>query len=143
MPDLVAPLFHKTYMSVGDIAEACENRKVSYTARQLYQFIADWNSRPENREEMLKGLPSASNTIFQQAAIATVLHALCDRDNMPLPVWARDVKNPTEITLDGIEISENDFGSLVKAEAPMVCTEHNVYFEASEMDKGTDRLVTI
>lgn len=137
MADEIVPLFHKAYMSAGEIAEACENRRDSYTARQLYQFIADWNSRPQNRAAMLKGGPSSRNTVFQRAAIAAVLHALCDRDRFPLPTWASHEKHPTEITLDGIEISDRGFGNLVKQESPRVCSKHNVFFEASEMEKGT------
>ena len=131
------PMFAKAYMSVGEIAEACEAWKTGDTARQLYQFIADWNACPEDRHAMLAGSPSPRNTVFQKAAIASVLRALCDRDGEVLPGWAETARNPTPVTLDGINAGDGDgFGEIVRQESPLGCRMHNVFFEASELDKG-------
>ena len=132
-----APMFAKAYMSVGEIAEACEAWGTGDTARQLYQFIADWNACPEDRCAMLAGSPSPRNTVFQKAAIASVLRALCDRDGEILPGWAEAARNPTPVTLDGINAGDGDgFGEIVRQESPLGCRMHNVFFEASELDKG-------
>ena len=132
-----APLFAKAYMSVGEIAEACEAWETGDTARQLYQFIADWNACPEDRHAMLAGSPSPRNSVFQKAAIASVLRALCDRDGEVLPGWAKAARNPTPVTLDGISAGDGDgFGEIVRQESPLGCRIHNVFFEASELDKG-------
>ena len=50
------------------------------------QFIMDWNHFSQDREEMLTGELPPDCPTDHAAAIASVVHALCDRDGYALPV---------------------------------------------------------
>ena len=73
------------FVAAGDmIAEMLKVNSLMIT-RPLIQFVDDWNSKPHCREEMLAGSPPKDADPFLLAATASVVHALCDRDGMPLP----------------------------------------------------------
>ena len=117
------------FVAAGDmIAEMLEVNSLMIT-RPLIQFIDDWNSKPRCREEMLAGEPPQDADPFLLAATASVVHALCDRDGLPLPSWAKSVKVSPESTLSGCSL-DTAFGKAVKSSAPPVCEQHGVYFEA-------------
>ena len=81
------------FVAAGDmIAEMVKVNSLMIT-RPLIQFIDDWNSKPLCREEMLAGEPPQDADPFLLAATASVVHALCDRDGLPLPSWAKSVKS--------------------------------------------------
>ena len=117
------------FVAAGDmIAEMLKVDSLMIT-RPLIQFVDDWNSKPLCREEMLTGEPPQDADPFLLAATASVVHALCDRDGLELPSWAKSVKVSPESTLSGCPV-DTAFGKAVKSSAPPVCEQHGVYFEA-------------
>ncbi len=84
--------------------------------------------------------PSAAAISTQNEFVirsGTVWYALAHRDGEVLPGWAEAARNPTPVTLDGINAGDGDgFGEIVREESPLGCRMHNVFFEASELDKG-------
>lgn len=117
------------FVAAGDmIAEMVKVDSLMIT-RPLIQFVDDWNSKPLCREEMLTGEPPQDADPFLLAATASVVHALCDRDGLELPSWAKSVKVSPESTLSGCSV-DTAFGKAVKSSAPPVCEQHGVYFEA-------------
>lgn len=54
-----------------------------------------------------------------------------------MPAWAETARNPTAIALDGIKADNREgFSRLVRQESPPGCHAHNLFFEASELNKG-------
>lgn len=77
---LASSLSNKACATVDNIVKEYETWPPNRVARHFYQLIANWNSFPEYRQTMLQGALSDRNTVFQNAALASVLRALCDRD---------------------------------------------------------------
>ena len=103
--------------------------------RPLFQFIADWNWMPHRRSEMIADPPPAKGDPFLLASLASVVHALCDRDGIPVPGWVKGVRVDEERTLSGLP-ADSKFGRVVRRKAPSACSEHGVYFEADEITDG-------
>ena len=106
--------------------------------RPLIQFIKDWNYWVADRAEMLDDPPPAGTDPFHLASIAAVVHALTVRDAVELPAWVHGCRADPERTMSGRSITSN-FGRLVVAEAPAVCAQHGVYFEADLLNRGRPR----
>lgn len=101
----------------------------------LLQFIADWNTWPDVRKKMLDGEPECE--MHYLVRIAAIIHALCLRDEVPIPDWVLDARlAEPEIIENKIRVSSN-YGKLVIAESHDVCEHHNVFFEAEMLDKGS------
>ena len=125
------------YLLATELPELMTDPDFLTLTRPLSQFIADWNTRPEAREKMLDGKPDCE--MFYLARIAAIIHALCLRDEVPIPDWVFDAKLPEpEIIVDGVDAQSN-YGKLVISQSPTVSEYHNVYFQAEMLDKATDR----
>ena len=103
--------------------------------RPLIQFVKDWNYWVESRAEMLDGPPPAGTDPFHAASIAAVVHALVARDGVEVPAWVHQYRAEPARLISGHATTTN-FGRLVVAEAPQVCAQHGVYFEADLLDRG-------
>ena len=103
--------------------------------RPLIQFVKDWNYWVADRAEMLDAAPPADTDPFHLASIAAVVHALAARDAVEVPAWVHGCRADPERTMSGVPVT-TDFGRLVMAEAPPVCAQHGVYFEADLLDCG-------
>lgn len=110
--------------------------------RPLIQFADDWNRMPHRREEMLAGEPPEGSDPFLLAATASVVHALCDRDGMPLPAWAENARFSPEATLSGLPVT-TDFGRAVKESSLPVCEQHGVYFEEEILNRTFRKMGTM
>ena len=101
--------------------------------RPLSQFIADWNTWHFMRGEMIAAKPECE--MFYLARIAAIIHALCDRDRVPVPDWVWEGKlTEPEIIVPRIS-SDSDWGALIISEAPQVCEYHNLYFQPDMLRK--------
>lgn len=101
--------------------------------RALIQFIKDWNTWAEDRTEMLDGPPQPGDP-FDLACIAAVVHALTDRAALEAPPWVHRHRARPPRLFTGLGV-DSDYGRLIVAEAPPVCAQHGVYFEASMLDR--------
>lgn len=130
------------FVAAGDmIAEMLKADSLMIT-RPLIQFVDDWNSKPLCREAMLAGTPPEDADPFLLAATASVVHALCDRDGMALPSWAKSAKVSPGSTLSGCSVL-TAFGRAVKSRAPSVCEQHGVYFEAELLNSTFRKMGTM
>ena len=102
--------------------------------RPLIQFVMVWNRCPELRREMLDGPPPDGGDRLHLATIAAVVHCLCARDGVEVPVWASLYRAEHERTISGIPVT-TEFGRIVKAAAPPQCAPHGVYFDAEFLDR--------
>ena len=101
----------------------------------LAQFAQDWNRRPEHRSAMIEDPLPAGTDPRGGAAIAAMVHALCVRDEIPVPDWVLDWRYHTPVTMvSGIDM-ESEFGKRIRVVSPAVCDFHNVFFEISLRDR--------
>ena len=63
------------------------------------------------------------------AAIASVVHALCDRDGYELPQSLKGLRAGSEITISLHPVA-TPFTRKVRNLSPEVCHEHKVFYEA-------------
>lgn len=116
-----------------DLPELMADSGFLTLTRPLSQFIADWNTWHFMREEMIAAKPECE--MFYLARIAAIIHALCDRDKVPVPDWVWEEKLPEpEIIVPRIS-SDSDWGALIISEAPQVCEYHNLYFQPDMLRK--------
>ena len=98
--------------------------------RPVIQYIMDWNGLPARRTEMLAGgEPPTGNTPSDLALIAAVIHGLCARDGVPVPDWVASHRLSPPATMTGRPL-DSDWGRWVVSQAPQVCFDHGVFFEA-------------
>lgn len=97
----------------------------------VMQFIKDWNNQPESRARMLAGgLPADTDTA---ARVAAVVHALCERDDHPLPGWTATAVASQDVALVGAVDLTTPYGRDVRASAPEACRYHHVYFSTKTL----------
>ena len=103
----------------------------------IIQFVCDWNTS-NDREATIRDAPAyngADNLVLP--AIATVVHALADRDGVPVPPWVRSHRHPTHAVLFG-DTDDGWYGRwLRQGRAPDACQYHRVWFHRRLLDKGT------
>ena len=98
----------------------------------LTQFIMDWNQNDhEARMEMVAAAPDTDCDEFYRVATATVAHALCDRDGVPVPQWIPHcVLDEDSIVVPSVSPSGR-YGRLIVENAPLICRIHRLYFESA------------
>jgi len=91
------------------------------------QFIKDWNnSSASARGALIRKAPVNSDKKLL-AAVAAVVHALAERDDVAVPGWvASHVVSPMSIS--GVDLS-SDYGKLLVENAPTAAAAHGVYFD--------------
>lgn len=74
--------------------------------------------------------PDSDCDEFYRVATATVAHALCDRDGVPVPKWIRNcVLDQDSIVVRHVSPSGR-YGRLIVENAPRICRIHRLYFES-------------
>ena len=124
-----APLLDRPYMVLGDLPAAmAEPGGRGAGCWPVIQLIKDWNNQTESRELMLAGgLPEGTDAVTA-AKIATVVHALCERDGHPLPAWVHSARSTSDVALVPEVDLESPHGQRLRQHAPGVCRYHRVYF---------------
>ena len=111
------------------------DRRGSYRA-PLLQFIWDWNVA-EDRAALIAEAPVyEGDDPLLLPAVAVVVHALADRDGVPLPGWVLDHRAPNDVLLFGWRF-DGAYGRRVRRRAPAVCAHHRVWIHPRMLDKGT------
>lgn len=122
-------------MTIGDLPEAINEVEAGMKTLPLLQFIMDWNHFPEDRKMMLSGsLPDDCPT-DHAAAIAAVIHALCDRDGYDFPKCLNGIKAKDDITISLSPVN-TPYTRKVRDRAPAICFEHRVFFDEDMLNKA-------
>ena len=102
----------------------------------LLQFVADWNVSSD-RVAMIRAAPVyEGDDPLILSAVAAVVHALADRDGVPLPDWVRLHRHPTDTPLFG-DTDDGWYGHWLRRRAPAACEYHRVWFHLRLLDKDT------
>ena len=112
----------------GQTAARKAGAGIDMPMRLLIQFTKHWNAFPEHREDMLKDAPSETGSAVHRAALSAVVHSLCERDGEKIPEWVFGVHAGGEYLING-DIADTEYGRLIKAQSPAVCSNYGVYFE--------------
>lgn len=116
------------WITKGQTAARKAGAGIDMPMRLLIQFAKHWNAFPEHREDMLKDAPSATGNAVHRAALSAVVHSLCERDGEKIPEWVFGVHAGGEYLING-DIADTEYGRLIKAQSPAVCSNYGVYFE--------------
>ena len=102
----------------------------------LRVFVQYWNNTTaEGREAMLDAdLQADAMEADDMASAATVIHGLCVKDGVAVPLWVHGRKAISPRTLSGLP-ADSSWGEYVKSRSPEVCWEHDVFFEESYLLK--------
>ena len=102
----------------------------------LLQFIWDWNAT-EDRQGLIAEAPIyRGDDWLLLPAIAVVVHALADRDGVPLPDWVSGHRAPQNAMLFPWRF-DGAYARWERRRAPAVCAYHRVWFHPRMLDKGT------
>lgn len=116
------------WITKGQTAARKAGAGIDMPMRLLIQFAKHWNAFPEHREDMLKDAPPEVGNAVHRAALAAVVHSLCERDGAEIPEWVSGVHAGGEYLING-DIADTEYGRLIKAQSPAVCSNYGVYFE--------------
>lgn len=116
-----------------ELPEAIAEVQIGMKTKPLVQFIMDWNHFPQDREEMLSGELPPDCPTDHAAAIASVVHALCDRDGYELPQCLKGRQADSDITIS-LHPVNTPFTRKVRDKSPDICFEHKVFYEAEMLD---------
>ena len=120
-------------MTVPVLAEEMLDPSWRDADRPLIQFIMDWRRFPDQRQQVLAEAPSADTDEVIAAKMATVVHALCERDGLAAPAWVHRHRLVPGIGLFGVPL-DSPFGHTIRQRAPRICAEHGVWFGADMLD---------
>lgn len=129
----VSPLFVRRYSLVRELPAAMSEPGRGTGYLPVIQLIKDWNNEPGYRSAMIDEGPPADTDAVTAAKIAVVVHALCARDEHPVPGWAMEARAPYETTLVPDIDLRSWFGRKMRATAPAACRYHRVYFSAENL----------
>lgn len=116
---------------------------------ELRGFVACWAQNPDSREAMIADPPKPGwrwvrGRRRDLARIAAVVHALCARDEVPIPQWVWEHRSPEHISMSSR--SEALFGPPPKEDprtdwrywdAPDACNWHRVWFDRAFIEDKT------
>ena len=129
----VSPLFKRRYSLVRELPAAMDEPGRGAGYLPVIQLIKDWNNEPDCRSAMIDEGPPADTDAVTAAKIAVVVHALCARDEHPVPEWAMEARAPYETTLVPDINLHSWFGRKMRATAPAACHYHRVYFSVENL----------
>ena len=99
------------------------------------QFVKDWNRSGEvARRDLLAPptSPGVSNRAI--AVVASVAHALANRDGGSIPTWVFEAQAGEDITTCGAAVT-SPLGRRIVENAPATCARHRVYFDRELLER--------
>lgn len=117
-------------MGLADLVDAIVKRLYGNRVRPYKQFCMDWNyyTKDSRREKILEEDIRDVCPPDILPAIASVVHGLCEKDNMICPEYLLEAKAAEEMLLGGIPV-DHPYCREVRDGAPDVCWQHNVFYE--------------
>lgn len=107
----------------------------------IRQFVKDWAVAGNLRAQMIEVPPRrrrfwhrATGRRFDLARIAAVVHALCDRDKVPVPTWVNRHRARKAVALSDRRMTDSAWDSHLRQVAPPACASHNVWFVPADLD---------
>ena len=107
----------------------------SYRA-PLLQFIWDWNVADDRPALIVDAPVYDGDDPVLMPAVSVIVHALADRDGIPLPEWVLGHRAPADVMLFGWAWN-GPYARWVRRRSPAVCAHHRVWFHPRTLDKGT------
>ena len=110
----------------------------------LVQFAKDWahTGSPAVRDAMICRPPRPHRRLLSTfrsrradlPRIAAVVHAVCDRDDHPVPDWVLWHRAPSDVALSGPRpLGDSGWDAHLRSVAPAVCAYHRVWFDAASI----------
>ncbi len=111
----------------------------------LREFVKRWACFREQRAAMIEQAPRRYRfygrwfTVRRNdlARIAAVVHAMCDRDDIPAPPWVSKHRARRPIGIVASLDPHSDYGRAVLTDAPEACAEHGVWFDQTMIENVT------
>ena len=107
----------------------------------LRAFVKDWAQEDSvGRAAMIVEAPRRARRHHRFTRrrdlprIAAVVHALCDRDSVPVPNWVWEHRSPKPVAITDAVRMGTDYTRLVQAEAPSACAYHQVWFPPATIE---------
>ena len=101
----------------------------------LVQFVKDWNHSDEVARRDLLAPPTGPGVSDRATAVvASVAHALVDRDGGSIPTWVSQSRAREEITTCGAAVT-SPLGRRIVENAPATCARHRVYFDRELLER--------
>lgn len=102
----------------------------------LRQFVKDWAASPlQRRIAMSEEEPRRARRRHRLGPrrhdltrIAAVVHALCDRDDVPVPDWVHGRRSRRPLSFVSRPMDRSLWSAYVRRHAPAACAAHNVWF---------------
>ena len=102
----------------------------------LLQFIFDWNRYPDRAGRIAEAPCYDGDDPVLLPAIAVVVHALAERDGVPVPEWVFDHRAPDVIVLF-LRNPDSDYGLWLRRRSVPQSAYHRVHIHPQMLDKGT------
>lgn len=102
----------------------------------LLQFIWDWNVAPDKAALVSETPVYDGDDLLLLPTLAVVVHALADRDGVPVPAWVPGHRAPDDVMMFGWAFG-GPYARWVRMRSPAVCAHHRVWFHPRMLDKGT------
>lgn len=91
-------------------------------------FVREWDAWPDERSAMIADAPTGDDA-SDLCRTAAVVHALCDRDGVPVPAWVFDHRSEVDIAWGRHSVMEGFIWEHTIADAPAACAYHRVWFD--------------
>ena len=126
------PMFHHPFQVVPELPALMRRPDGRGGSRDLVQFSKDWATQPADRMTMMAYPPPAGTEWGIACSIATVVHALCDLDEMVPPDWVFEYRSPETMLVWGMQAFDGEkLRRKIIAKSPPACKFHRVFFDRS------------
>ena len=126
------PEFGRPFQVVPELPALMRRPDGRGGSRDLVQFSKDWATQPADRMTMMKDPPPAGTEWGIACSIATVVHALCDLDEMVPPDWVFGYRSPETMLVWGMQAVDGArLRRKIIAKSPPACEFHRVFFDRS------------
>ena len=94
----------------------------------LTLLVEEWDYFPDDRTTMIRDEPVGPDA-DDLCRVAAVVHALCDRDGLPIPDWVWVHGSAVPIAWDRSCVMHGFIWERTVENAPPACEYHNVWFD--------------
>ena len=102
----------------------------------LLQFIWDWNVASDMADLISEAPVYDGDDPLLLPTLAVVVHALADRDGVPVPGWVLGHRAPEDVMMFGWPF-DGRYAQWIRRRSLAVCAYHRVWFHPRTLDKGT------